>query len=280
MALTLEDVPLSQFLEAVTQLDEKRRPVEKMEVGFPPKPINLKLDVVILKVGINNGDMVRVSFGSVPDIPYVQLVPNKSYILLRNIPDDNSCMFSAFLFGMGQVPVATVSELRYIVANHIKANADTYNEAVLGRDPLDYCKWIESKDAWGGAIELQILADWFQVVIHCVDVELANIILFESKHASMEMFLIYNGVHYDAVAENSHITISREQDIHQWPVGTSEVKDATIRLAKELQSKNYSTNLTRFRVQCLQCYKVFVGEGGAQKHASESGHVKFGEVKL
>ena len=46
---------------------------------------------------------------------------------------------------------------------------EQFSEAYLGRSNTDYCRWIQGKDAWGGAIEVQILAEYFQVQIAVVD---------------------------------------------------------------------------------------------------------------
>jgi ubiquitin thioesterase OTU1 len=34
-----------------------------------------------------------------------------------------------------------------------------------------YCEWILTKEAWGGAIEVQILAEYFQYEIVVVDIK-------------------------------------------------------------------------------------------------------------
>jgi len=37
-----------------------------------------------------------------------------------------------------------------------------------------YCDWIQTKEAWGGAIEVQILAEYFQYQIVVVDIKSGN----------------------------------------------------------------------------------------------------------
>ena len=51
----------------------------------------------------------------------------------------------------------------------MSSDLEKYSEAYLGRENHKYCTWILSKDAWGGAIEVQILAEYFQVEIAVVD---------------------------------------------------------------------------------------------------------------
>lgn len=59
---------------------------------------------------------------------------------------------------------------RAVVSNAIRHDALTYNEAILGRDPELYCQWIMQPNSWGGAIELAIFSDYFQVEIDSIDV--------------------------------------------------------------------------------------------------------------
>lgn len=37
-------------------------------------------------------------------------------------------------------------------------NPEQYTEGFLGKPNNAYCKWIQDKDKWGGAIELAILS--------------------------------------------------------------------------------------------------------------------------
>ena len=58
---------------------------------------------------------------------------------------------------------------REVIASVVSSDLEKYSEAYLGRENHKYCTWILSKDAWGGAIEVQILAEYFQVEIAVVD---------------------------------------------------------------------------------------------------------------
>ena len=58
---------------------------------------------------------------------------------------------------------------REVIASVVSADKEKYSEAYLGRENQQYCTWILTKDAWGGAIEVQILAEYFQVEIVVVD---------------------------------------------------------------------------------------------------------------
>ena len=62
-------------------------------------------------------------------------------------------------------------ELRSLVASAIQQEPDVYSKVVLEQDPDDYCRWIKTDDAWGGAIEMGILAKHFEVEICSIDVQ-------------------------------------------------------------------------------------------------------------
>ena len=49
-----------------------------------------------------------------------------------------------------------------------------------------YCNWIQGKDAWGGAIEVQILAEYFQVEIMVVDTKSGNNSWIGNNFSSVE----------------------------------------------------------------------------------------------
>jgi len=91
------------------------------------------------------------------------------------MPDDNSCLFRAF--GTAVLPGDDLSmlELRSLVASAIQANPSTYSKVVLEQNPDDYCRWIQTEDAWGGAIEMNILASHFEVEICSIDVQVSAI---------------------------------------------------------------------------------------------------------
>jgi ubiquitin thioesterase OTU1 len=88
------------------------------------------------------------------------------------MPDDNSCLFRALGTAILPGDDLSMTELRSIVASAIQAQPDVYTKVILdNREPDDYCRWIQTQDAWGGAIELSILSKEFDIEICSVDVE-------------------------------------------------------------------------------------------------------------
>lgn len=302
--------------------------VESIKVGFPPKTVAITNPEMQLKeTGVASGDLLLVSFGSSPatgadavqnepkggvssapvsnhaSSPPTQSSTSSSipsvpcgskHLILRNIPDDNSCMFNALAYCLhgpdsykpsGPCPP---SKLRKIVADALADDPLEYNELVLGRPVEKYISWIQSKDAWGGAIELGILAKHLQIRINCIDIELGSTIRFQDeseggKSPLGSILLVYLGVHYDVLAVNSILSCDhRADDVCKFAIDSEPEKEAETAaraLCAKLQTQNYTTNTTRFRVRCLQCHQVLVGETGASRHANETGHYRFGEVK-
>lgn len=283
----------------------KDQTVVAIKSGFPPKPIDLNA-----KLGdvIQNGDQLILELGgqtaahpTTPqskqkkvatdteqlvnklEIPSISIPDIDQYLILRNIPDDNSCMFNAIAYALGK-PFDYSQDLRLVVSNEISRDPITYNEIILGRSNDNYCSWISKKDSWGGAIELGILLKTLNLRINCIDIELGNFIKFEDESSNPTNFinLIYSGVHYDLLVTNPTLSVDRKDkasDLGKWSIDFEPViNQYSNKLVKLLQLRNYTTNTTTFRVRCLQCYQVLVGETGASKHANDTGHYNFGEV--
>lgn len=266
--------------------------------GFPPKTISATDSQTLQDAGIKPNEQLIAETGlekpaaaktasSAPSaaarsdsgIPHVALA--NGFLILRNVPDDNSCLFHAISYALTGSTDYEQLELRHVVASTIRQNPDLYSEVVLGRPNAQYCAWIEKKESWGGAIELGILSKHLNVRINCFDVELGNMMVFQDEAHKADRFivLVYSGIHYDCIVSNRELTSNRSNDVGCWTTNESEIDGASEKLVQHLQHNNYTTNTTTFRVRCLECYEVLVGEMGAQKHANSTGHFRFGEVK-
>lgn len=90
------------------------------------------------------------------DPPEILLPELGGTLVLRIMPDDNSCLFRAVAFCL--LPAMdTMNELRSVVAQAIQANPDKYTSAVLdNKDPDDYCKL--SFNAYNRALRWRLLS--------------------------------------------------------------------------------------------------------------------------
>ncbi|KAK7020451.1 OTU-like cysteine [Favolaschia claudopus] len=202
-----------------------------------------------------------------------------SFLVHRVVPDDNACLFSSVALIFEQ-DMKKAQKMREIVADGIRKDPETYNEAILGMAPDKYITKILSPSTWGGAIELAILASTFQTEICSVDVETGRIDQFTPKGLDLpenRCLVIYSGIHYDAATLAPMADAPSEWHQTVFPTRSASVLEAAKKLADVLREKRAFTNTATFSVKCEQCGKVFKGEKGAQAHATETGHTRFGE---
>ncbi|KAJ7709705.1 hypothetical protein B0H17DRAFT_1028803 [Mycena rosella] len=202
-----------------------------------------------------------------------------SFLVHRVVPDDNSCLFSSVALVFEQ-DIKKAQKLREIVADGIRKDPETYNEAILGMPPATYISKILKPSTWGGAIELGILASHYQTEIASIDVETGRIDQFTPSGIEFpenRCLVIYSGIHYDAATLAP--MADAPGDWHQtvFPTRSEDVLDAAKRLADVLRAKRAFTNTATFDIKCEECGKGLKGEKGAQAHATETGHMRFGE---
>ncbi|TFK76336.1 OTU-domain-containing protein [Pluteus cervinus] len=217
--------------------------------------------------GVNGPDFVETDTG---------------FLIHRVVPDDNSCLFSAvsLVFEQG---IEKAQQMRQIVAEGIKKDPETYNEAILGMTPSKYIETITKPSTWGGAIELQILANHYRTEIASIDVETGRVDHFSppGDSSTNRCILIYSGIHYDAATLAP--TVDAPNDWHEsiFTVRGEDKVDPVIKAATKLggllRQKKAFTNTSTFDLKCEQCGKGLKGEKEARAHAAATGHVKFGE---
>ncbi|KAI9843092.1 MAG: ubiquitin-specific protease otu1 [Sclerophora amabilis] len=216
------------------------------------------------------------------DPPEIPIADHGATLVLRIMPDDNSCMFRAFGTAfMGSVD--SMTELRSVIAQTIQAQPDVYSAAVLDQPPDEYCKWIQSEYSWGGGIELGILSQHFDIEICSIDVQSLRVDRFNEGRPK-RCILIYSGIHYDTIAlspsdpPHTRAMNPPEFDLKVFDSSDVEVLEKALELSKVLQGKHYFTDTAGFAVKCNLCGEQFVGEKGATKHAEQTGHYDFGEA--
>jgi ubiquitin thioesterase OTU1 len=84
----------------------------------------------------------------------------------------------------------------------ILGNPSLYNQSFLGCPVFEYCAWILDDKSWGGEIELSILSAHFKVEMLVFDVvSMARLCYGEDQGYTQRLFLLYDGIHYDAIME-------------------------------------------------------------------------------
>jgi ubiquitin thioesterase OTU1 len=216
------------------------------------------------------------------DPPEIAMPDHNSTLVLRIMPDDNSCLFRAV--GNAVLPALdTMNELRSTVAQGIQNDLETYSQAILDQKPDDYCVWIQTEDAWGGGIELSILSKHFDVEICSIDVQTLRVDRF-NEGMPTRCIVVYSGIHYDSITLSpsdppyTHATIPPEFDVKIFPSADEVILEKAVDLCRILQGKKYFTDTAGFKIKCNTCGGLFVGEKGATEHASQTGHYDFGEA--
>ncbi|EDN06990.1 zinc finger protein [Histoplasma capsulatum] len=216
------------------------------------------------------------------DPPEISSPEHGCTVVLRIMPDDNSCLFRAVSSAvMGAMDAMT--ELRSIVAQTIQEQPDVYSAAVLEKSPDDYCRWIQTEDSWGGGIELSILSKHFDVEICSIDVQSLRVDRFNEDKPT-RCIVVYSGIHYDVIALSpsdepyTHSYAPPEFDTKIFDAADPIILERAVALCKILRGKHYYTDTASFTIQCHTCGRQFVGERGATKHATETGHYNFGEA--
>ncbi|KAF3352450.1 putative ubiquitin thioesterase otu1 like protein [Verticillium longisporum] len=219
-----------------------------------------------------------------PESVSVAWAEREGTLLLRVMPDDNSCLFTAFGGALPrQIPAP---ELRKMVADHILSHPDTYSEAILATPPSAYARAIQGRDRWGGAIELGIFSELFDVEICTFDVKGQTLLRF-GENKDTRCLLVYSGIHYDRVAFSPseppyhESTLPPELDRTVWPTDDAAVLEKTQQLVAQLHAMHYYTDPAEILLTCdvPGCQWIGSGERAGREHAERTGHVALSEIK-
>jgi ubiquitin thioesterase OTU1 len=314
--LSLDDnAAVSDLLTAITTSTDL--PLYDLKWGFPPQPLDpslyglstplqdtdLKLNgAQIMVIAQATGDpseaatkeseattaqkpaaaplsLQRKENPVLKDTPEVPVPSRGGTIVLRVMPDDNSCMFRALGSAVLTDTLDSMTELRSLVAQAIQRDPQYYNEAILQRPPDEYCKWISYADSWGGGIELSILSQEFDIEIASINVQDLRVDRFNEGRPRRAV-LVYSGIHYDTIAfvPAGSSTYSSEDDVKLFDASDDVMLEAARQLCGELKKKKYYTDTQKFDIKCNLCGWKGAGERGAVLHAEETGHVDFGEA--
>lgn len=217
------------------------------------------------------------------DPPEVRVPLLDGVMVLRVMPDDNSCMFRALSAAVLGSALDGMTELRSVVAQVIQANSELYTKGMLEKEPAAYCRWIQREDSWGGGIELSILSQHFDIEICSINVQDLRIDRFNEGRPT-RCIVVYSGIHYDVCAVTPFSGAEPEFDRKVFDVvrtGDEEMDGGALEAARDLckglQSRHYFTDTHGFDVKCNTCGQQGKGQMWAVDHAKSTGHGDFGE---
>jgi ubiquitin thioesterase OTU1 len=213
------------------------------------------------------------------DPPSVPISSRGGRMVLRVMPDDNSCLFrslSACLLGNS---LDGMTELRSIVAQVIQSDPETYSEAVLQKEPDKYATWIQSPDSWGGYVDIKAISEYLSTEVVSIDVQ-SGLVTRYCEGAQHRCFVVYSGIHYDALSfvPNGSSELDVDFDQKQFDTKDDAFLDAAIAIGKILKEKKYFTDTAGFTIKCGDCGWTGKGEKAATKHAESTGHMDFSEA--
>ena len=208
-----------------------------------------------------------------------QLQSPGGFLTREVVPANNSCLFTSvnFVVESGKLDLSCAKQMREVIARIVSSDKDMYSEGLLGKTNSDYCAWILDDSSWGGAIEVSILSQFYQVEIDVVDTQSLCVNRFgEDKSYKQRVLLIYDGIHYDPLKMEHADPSVPPKTI--FSTADEDVVSQALELAAEAKASRQYTDVSGFSLRCLICSKLLKGESGAQAHAKESGHINFGEV--
>ncbi|KAG0081216.1 ubiquitin-specific protease otu1 [Linnemannia elongata] len=226
-----------------------------VDTSYTPKAVTAPTATSVTKGGIES---VRIR--------------DQGLLVLREVEDDNSCLFNAIAYTLDPSMKSNVQGLRQIVAKTIDANPDAYPDVVLGRPRKEYCEWIKKENSWGGAIELAIFSDHYKIEIDSIDVSTTRVDRFGEGQYCQRALVMYSGIHYDAVALTPSLDIPPECDQTQFDTSSEDILTAGIQLAAKLKQAHKYTDLATFTLRCSVCQIGLKGEKDAQQHAQSTMH--------
>ncbi|KAB5534827.1 hypothetical protein DKX38_017913 [Salix brachista] len=201
--------------------------------------------------------------------------------LLVNLPSVRTCNRLQWL----GIDIAGVT-MCYpeVIAGTVASDPEKYNEVFLGKPNGEYCNWIRDSEKWGGAIELSILADYYGREIAAYDIQTMRCDLYgQDRKYSERVMLIYDGLHYDALAMSQFEGAPEEFDqtiftvLEDRTIGPAE--GHVLHLVKDQQRKRSYTDTANFTLRCGVCQIGVIGQKEAVEHAQTTGHVNFQEYR-
>jgi ubiquitin thioesterase OTU1 len=173
--------------DEIERSEKKTFVVDEMiiKLGFPPKSIAKENDHSTLReMKISNNESLRLEIKNLKDLSVNALTKlddpldySKYSIYRKIINADNSCLFNAVNYAINNC-INEPQIMRELIAVEIQTNSDFYNEAILEKNPMEYCSWIMQNDTWGGGVELSILSKFFQIEIAVADIKSCNFQFF------------------------------------------------------------------------------------------------------
>jgi len=211
---------------------------------------------------------------------FAPALTNSGRAVRRVVDADNSCLFTSVGYVLNRDRVSGTA-LRGVVAAEILARPEEFPEVVLEMEPHKYTQWIQNPEKWGGAIELNCLSEHFSTVIVAWNIQTLRPDRYgEGKGYHQCAHLVYDGLHYDALALNpleGDDAPPEEFDLTLFNPADLYMEKVCEELVGKMQMQKQFTDIANFTLRCLVCQQGLVGQKEAREHAQATGHQNFSE---
>lgn len=301
-----EGTTAKQVGERIQEITGIPLPRQEWKCGYPPRhttfPAMDPLPFEVDSIHVSEGDQASLKLTPVtgsgdaaaaaaptalPVIPFdigaldegPPMMDPDGYVVRRVVNADNSCLFHS-IGNAFQQPPGMSQALRTAVAQAVLADPFTYSEAFLGRPTDEYAAWIQESTSWGGQIELSILSKLLATEIVALDIIRDRHDVYGTEESyNRRIYVIYDGIHYDAVAYCFDPQLPPDMDITRFsPNDIIVLERAKALCTQEHQRKAY-TDTSNFTLRCLVCQQGLKGQLEAAQHAKETGHANFSEFR-
>ena len=199
--------------------------------------------------------------------------------LRRFVDADNSCLFSSigYLLDNDQFTETTKLQYRQILATYIQDN--TFDAGLFEIPKEDYVQNIVNPSTWGGAIELKIFSDIYQIEIASIDVMTNRVDIFgQGKGYKNRIYVLYNGVHYDPLVYATGYDMIDEIRVFKADDNATLISfQEYVKVFKEAGDYVDLSNMNKF--ECEQCMTMFENQEQAYEHAQNYEHWSFKELE-
>jgi ubiquitin thioesterase OTU1 len=246
--------------------------------GYPPRQIptdSASLPLTLSSLGQARREMLTLTErarAAPPQTP-TQGESQLEQAVRIDVPADNSCLFNAVAYlCMGSL--SRGGELRAHCIREIRDNPGRFTPAMLGAPVDAYCRFLGDPNHWGGYIEMDILSRRFGVEIAVLHIEGCRIVPVNSCDAAKRLYLLYDGIHYDAVVFRGF----GAGEIRTVQCDDKKAEELALAMTRVLQAAGSYTNDNTMMIQCDQCGAVLKGSKEAKAHAKATGHASFSQA--
>jgi ubiquitin thioesterase OTU1 len=191
------------------------------------------------------------------------------------VPADNSCLFTALGYLTLGHSKELGADLREMAVREV-LRSDLPDEVFEGKTKAQYAEWLRSKDHWGGAIEMMLLAPAIGVGITAVQVQTGTVYTY-GESLPTRVFVLFDGIHYDAAALDKEGGGDETTFQTTFEASDEGALAAVLAVAEEMKRARKFVDTSKFSLLCTVCNTGIVGQKEAVEHASRTGHTNFVE---